>query len=126
VWFDDSHLVGLKFDQGTILACYSDYYTWPIPNGLFHARYKSGRGAIVIDGALRLVHKEVPLWNISAILLLVAPVPPLRRFEAFLKRAIAAKRHQIGFCASCGYDLRATRDRCPECGLVPAVPNRSQ
>jgi hypothetical protein len=47
--------------------------------------------------------------------LLIAPllVLPAARTAAWLRR-LARRRH--GQCPSCGYDLRATPERCPECG----------
>jgi len=40
------------------------------------------------------------------------------RSRWILARQRQRRRHN--FCGNCGYDLRATPDRCPECGAVPA------
>jgi hypothetical protein len=56
----------------------------------------------------------VPHWSLA---LLFAILPVLRVRGATRSR----RHHRAGRCPTCGYDLRATPDRCPECGAVPAA-----
>src|SRR5262249_32000783 len=55
----------------------------------------------------------VPLW-LPVLLFAIAPTCWL--FSHPHRRR--AKRLRLGLCPRCGYDLRATPDRCPECGTV--------
>ena len=40
----------------------------------------------------------------------------------FARRARAKRRVREGRCLACGYDLRATIGRCPECGTMSLIP----
>jgi hypothetical protein len=53
---------------------------------------------------------SVRLWLLTSLL----AVLPL----VFVATAVTRRRPH-GRCTVCGYDLRATPDRCPECGAVP-------
>jgi hypothetical protein len=61
-----------------------------------------------------LYYVVTPAWVFVAMTL---PWVPLRSTYIFLR---GTRRRVAGLCPTCGYDLRATPDRCPECGS--AVP----
>jgi hypothetical protein len=65
-------------------------------------------------GTLTTRHRliVIPYWSLAA---LFAIAPGWR-----LLQSIRGRRVTPGVCRGCGYDLRATPDRCPECGRVVA------
>jgi hypothetical protein len=62
----------------------------------------------------RLRALTVPYWMIAG----AATVAPMLSVRRMIHRR---SRRSDGRCAGCGYDLRATPDRCPECGAAPSV-----
>jgi hypothetical protein len=54
-----------------------------------------------------------------------APIYSLTLASAFLPAVLIPLRihrkrtHREGHCRNCGYDLRATPEKCPECGTIP-------
>jgi hypothetical protein len=63
----------------------------------------------------RALYCTFPSWFL-AMLFAILPALRLRRWR------IDRKLNRPGFCKTCGYDLRATPDRCPECGTAVPAP----
>lgn len=63
------------------------------------------------QGALRVA---VPFWFIA----LCFAVPALPTVLPIARRVRNARRRRSGSCRTCGYDLRASPERCPECGTA--------
>ena len=74
-----------------------------------------GTGTRIFDDVRsHYVSVTAPYWSVI-VLLLVAPGVWV------VRRSRRNRGRRLGLCPSCGYDLRATRERCPECGTTAAA-----
>jgi hypothetical protein len=71
-----------------------------------------GRGSFrylrITSRGMRRWNLVLPLWCLAGVAAAMPAVRLARRWR---------RRRPPGLCVTCGYDLRDTPDRCPECGI---------
>ena len=99
----------VRYDSRTAGEAYLGAWLPLRPNQLGFG-FQSGTAA----GA-RLYYALAPAW----VVVLSAAVPAVVAWRTRRRR----RRHERrNLCRRCGYDLRATPDRCPECGTAASAP----
>jgi hypothetical protein len=86
------------------------YYDSMFPDTGWHFQWESGWSR---DPGKPHGGVSFSLWPVALLL----AVPALRAALRWFLFGLVKERHAAGLCLSCGYDLRASSDRCPECGV---------
>ena len=66
---------------------------------------------------------SLPAWSLVSAFAVLPAVVTFRQLRAVRRRR---QRSRMGLCPACGYDLRASPGRCPECGRGQGREVRSQ
>jgi hypothetical protein len=102
------------------------HYVWTLyPQfGRYWSYYHWRQGAVAIhppsDGVVQCRGWALRLGApMPALILLLLAMPAAHLARRLLRSRRRASRQHRNLCPVCDYDLRATPDRCPECGAVP-------
>jgi hypothetical protein len=81
--------------------------------GFRYERWKMNKPDLIGDARIITFPYWVPMLCFS--------MPPILAFRSWRRSRSRQFGAAAGKCSQCGYDLRATPDRCPECGTVPKM-----
>lgn len=97
---------------------------WPLEDWYDNGDFVFRRWGFVLasrpetDALSSMTTVAVPCW----LAMIITAVPPFVMLRRFHRRR---RWQRLGLCLICGYDLRASKDICPECGaVIPATTER--
>jgi hypothetical protein len=114
VWLGRAGPIHHRFSSGWSALAIGEDDTDHLPSQMLNAvgDRRNGWGFQAVTSPASTSLHAVPDWCLVVALAFPQSVWLFRRFR--YRRA-----SRLGLCAACGYDLRATPDRCPECGSTP-------
>ncbi len=113
------HLLLISVADDSQLATYTDPQAALIMMSQYGDVYEHFLGFAHVSGTFGTAGGyqilAIPYW-FPVILTAIGPIMVLRSRRRMRRRKLAGK------CPGCGYDLRGTPDRCPECGWTAPRP----
>ena len=117
----DDPLYWIISHPGSLAFCRQDGRNWDAHPLRGFKRFGIDFGGSYGDDGSMLWNLVVPYWMITSVALLL----PAVRLKAWRRDRRMRRRTARGLCPRCGYDLRATPQRCPECGVAPSAPSQA-
>jgi hypothetical protein len=91
------------------------------PSGLVGHVIERSRGeSLFFGGRIKSNTRQDEFYAPMALIFVLSACLPVSRMILRIRRGM---RNTNGHCPRCSYDLRATPDRCPECGTTPPKAN---
>lgn len=123
ILFGQNDDLGCHFAPGFVAHAQSEFGRQPSGSG-FHSQRLQDEGELTTKGMRPTTRRPGMTWATYSAhrilfphwsLVLATSLLPLGRLFLFCGR----RKPEPGSCQTCGYDLRATPNQCPECGTIP-------